>query len=776
MAIRILAALALLFPAVAAAVPTRITFEEFPDGTVVRNQYGQQGVFFHDAFLASRDSIAHSRDRVLYAANPGVEVFEVVPLVFDFASGQRSVKLFAGVEGGENAIATLTAFDASGTAVASDGPRAVPPGPLNTVMQVQAGGPVIRRVELRYENSGEIIDDLEFDGDPPPIVPKTPPRITILAPTPGQQVTDPAFKVRGRVVGPQISPQATIKVSVLRPPGSTVTSVSTYPIILSGTGNTRTFAQVVNLGVGPITVTASAENSGGHVGHKSVVVNYLPQAIRNRIASEGGIASLGGFVFGSLPLGPCTYAVYANAAVAADSTSTFVVRGAIKAKWLALKDQGGFPQLGCPTSDMRTVLTNTKAQDFAGGRIYSGPPGTAYVPPVFVAAIDALGGEAGTGVPKSDPTSDSRPAYKTWLFQQFAKPGLPLGSTLEIRDDPPTLWVERQAGDGTLFDGVIKASNPTLVSSFPCDKTNGPAAGPCCKAMTDPCRPTPPPDDPAIENAGVYCDNKMFDWQSLLAHVTLGALSPDYRPDPPEWVPTNFQYNVTSVWGAVYRAELAKGDNPFSHESNFEPCPTPLLEALVNETICPSDWDIYLKPLPEYRHLETKGIDSIKVEFERVHAQHFTVGWGEPATGDLLFASGRHIVDCGHPGYHTEIHPPFGIAEVRSVTYNGKPATEADIWVNAFFPGGTGAYDAIQFDVYPPPRPSPTATLGYSYPQGQGLRVTVAYSTDPMGPVHFKATAPRREVDVDSLGQMKWPSDGIPGGYEGKLLVFWNPQ
>lgn len=179
-----------------------------------------------------------------------------------------------------------------------------------------------------------------------------------------------------------------------------------------------------------------AENTAGKHGLASVVIDALPDAIRARLRQEGGTASLGGFVFGSLAAVNCSYAVYGTGAIASANGATSVVRGPVLRKWLAKQDQGRFPELGCSQGEERAVAGTARAQDFARGRIYSSPPGAFFVPPVFTAAIDALGGEAGVGLPNSDPTSDSRPAFVTWLFQRFARKGITLPSTLEIRGDP----------------------------------------------------------------------------------------------------------------------------------------------------------------------------------------------------------------------------------------------------------------------------------------------------------------------------------------------------
>src|SRR5215813_11404671 len=418
-----------------APAATILTFDDLPNSTIVTNQYGSKGVSFHSAVVI-RESTAHSGDRVLYSGNP-VDEFNPGPLIIDFASGQRYVKLYAGTPFSQ-ITGTLTAYDASGNVLVQDGPRDIVRGALTTSMQVTASSAIIRRVELLYPGTAfEIIDDLEFDGDAPPPVPDTAPAVTITAPSVcagcrSPQTSDANYVIEGNVTGRQLASQAQIKMHLIRPPGSTVTSTYTYPVTLNGTGARRTFTLPVRLGLGMTTITAEAENSGGLRGQASSSIMYLPQAIRDRRAQA---ADLGTLLFGggASPTAGCTYAAYTNGTVALVNGQTFVIRGGIHSKWLSLRDPlTGYPRLACPGGEDHQVVAavgsngqqfyDGRAQNFPGGRIYAHAAGSYLVPLAFAAAIDQLGGETVTGLPVSDPTSDSRPMFQTWLFQQFRRP------------------------------------------------------------------------------------------------------------------------------------------------------------------------------------------------------------------------------------------------------------------------------------------------------------------------------------------------------------------
>ena len=234
------------------------------------------------------------------------------------------------------------------------------------------------------------------------------------------------------------------------------------------------------------------------------------------------------------------------------------------------------------------------------------------------------------------------------------------------------------------------------------------------------------------------------------------------------------------IWGVLFDAHLAHGDNPFTHRNKFSPCPTPVLEALINETICPTDWDLKIRPLPGFGSMQPVHRDAVQVEFERVDFQHQLVAYGDPTVGDLIFAAGRFVVDCGHGGDHldsfkTEIHPPGVYTAVKMVTHNGKPATQADIWVNWFFSGGTAPTDAVDFDIFPPPRPSPQATLAASTPGDQNEAVKVTFkSQGPFGPMRVHVTATRGTPEITGFGEMKPRKETVPFGFDGRLFVFWS--
>ena len=110
------------------------------------------------------------------------------------------------------------------------------------------------------------------------------------------------------------------------------------------------------------------------------------------------------------------------------------------------------------------------------------------------------------------------------------------------------------------------------------------------------------------------------------------------------------------------------------------------------------------------------------------------------------------------------------------VTRSARPATQMDLWVNRFFIGGDAPSDAVEFDVWPPPRPTPQALLGVTKPVDQTAAITVTYREQaPYGPVRVRITGtPKKVPEVTNLGEMKPRTDDVAFGFDGRLDVYWN--
>ena len=284
---------------------TVLDFEDadIPTNTTIDAQYGLRGVLFEHASL-EQDPAAHSGMRVLRSIRTGTEYFgPPLPFVMTFTSAQARVKFFAGSQG-VSLNGTLTAFDSSGNVVATDGPRLVTQNTFTTAFQVTVPTPSITRVEFQLENTAfESIDDLEFEGEPPPTPPPAP-VVTITQPIDGINVDIPGdipkLDIAGTVTGEGLLSRVTVTVAFKRPPESATLPPLTLELDLTGTGTTRQFSLPDGMNgvpLGPITVTATAQNVGGLKGSATSTITNLPLAVRNRFITEGGAAVFGEFQY-----------------------------------------------------------------------------------------------------------------------------------------------------------------------------------------------------------------------------------------------------------------------------------------------------------------------------------------------------------------------------------------------------------------------------------------------------------------------------------------------
>jgi hypothetical protein len=761
---------------------TLLDFEDLAPGTEVTAQYGSRGVVFDNHVIVT-DPAAHSGAHVLMTINPAQEVFEPLTLGMTFTSSQARVKFFA-ASLNVALNGTLIAFDAANNVVAQDGPKLVAADVFTTMFEVIDLGavPHIARAELHLETGVYFsIDDLEFDGEAPPPPPPEP-VVEITSPLNGAELDVSSIDILGTVTGAGLLSIVKLTMEYGQPPESTAPPF-TSDLSLTGTGNTRQFSlpdfSIVPLG--PVTITVTATNSGGLTGTGSVTFNNLPVPIRDRFGAEGGAASFGTFGFG-LFMDGCKIAVYELGAISVDEAAvTRTIRGEIFTKWLSLRGPFEPDGIGCPLEEERDGPGGSRAQSFQKGRIYSHSTlGTFFVPAVFVNAIDIRGGEAMTGIPIMDPTSSSG-VMETWLFQRFMRPDRPNDepSTLEIRGTPPVLWMERQGGDLTYHDVKFSA---TLWESFLCD---GPL-GPC---TVDPPAPTP---EPISDAGGKFC---------LSTRYPLGAM---------EWSPILGHYISTPLFGLVRDSKLAGEDNPFSHEEILS------CDNIIPGTLgigCPSDWNVSVLPIGPQRGIAPYTsilAENTYVELEYEWREYYPAmlffddPYG-PEIGDLIFAAGRWIIDCGLHGinepYRSELHPVFMFAKMKMAHFEGHLATRADVWVNGWYPG-----DPIEFDIFPPPRPSPDAILVLSKPVDAeaGVDVNVEFNLtsapDSLGKfnlapsavnhVHVKFTASLRECEVEEGDPF---TDPVPPagylinrtgemfieggrGYRGKWFLFWSTQ
>jgi hypothetical protein len=213
---------------------------------------------------------------------------------------------------------------------------------------------------------------------------------------------------------------------------------------------------------------------------------------------------------------------------------------------------------------------------------------------------------------------------------------------------------------------------------------------------------------------------------------------------------------------------------------------------------CVSDYEFFVRPIgpqvntsPLPSLFGKSNTDEIKTEYEVFYAAVAHNFMGAPIKGELVHATGRWIIDCGHDTFKSELHPLFsyakmgthssevdvftGIVKPLSFLAPGQQATRADIWITGWYPGGEG--NAIEFDIFPPPRPSPDALLTIVKPPDSDAvqgDISPEFKFAPPGAashIHLTFKAPLREHVVTGAGEMKWE---YGRGYIGKWYAFWD--
>jgi hypothetical protein len=800
--------------ALATSSATIIDFEDVAAGTMLSTEYAARGVLFlNGGHVREELTGAHSGTHVLRSARPTTE-FDLEPLRVSFTSPQARVKFYVGQDwDGEQAI--VRAFDGAGNQVAQDGPRPVAPG-FTTPFEVHTSTATITSFTLDVvsETGGrKLLDDLEIDGQPPLPLPTTPPRVYLTAPVHLSQLDSRTVQVQGTTTGEQIV-SATVTITRNLPGGSNLPPTIEVPLTLTSTGPNRySFAREVELGTGEMRIYANVKNTAGLVGSSGALVVNLPQAIRDRMAAEGGTAVLGALRWGNSEMGDadCKYEVFNRAALASlRGGPVYMVKGTMFQLWISYKaGSSAYPRLGCPLGEETVVRTSDTgaaegwAQDFQGGRLYfSSATHGHVVSRRFAGYLDRLAEISGrsvdevVGLPIEDARSDADPFHgDTFELQRFRRKGVPVDTTLELRGNPVRLWVERQGGDGSafLYDQHIDVHTATQVQSYLCLTDGGLPSDTPDPNVPQPCTVhiDPPPTEVPYPFADSICDGKFG----------AGDVLDDYLHNSPnpEWAAIGDQYRQTPYMGIVTSVEDSDHDLPWTHEHMGEPCDwhedtikwalifgqleiaLPLItevvaKALAGEDFCPSDFNIHVRPLPGYVHIVSPDENlhprsNMEIEIERAFMDT-PPDWMKPVAGDLVFLAGRWIVDCGHDHpFHTEIHPPSVLARIRQLNISENPARrasiQANIWVNAFYSG-----QPVDLDVYPLPRPSPTAVLYAITPTGAGRNVTVSSEILENNRVHVHIEGPTHHGGVTDLGEMKWDDDGGPA-FVGQWELYW---
>jgi hypothetical protein len=237
----------------------------------------------------------------------------------------------------------------------------------------------------------------------------------------------------------------------------------------------------------------------------------------------------------------------------------------------------------------------------------------------------------------------------------------------------------------------------------------------------------------------------------------------DHRPAPRDW------------WVGGVRPEYSQnaGVYPDDHD-----CGT--LSAISN-ALC-DDWIVYVNPEPEYRFMlaatqrppvvklsptADNGLGNFNDEhmgnLENETEQWMIPGGFRPEPGDRIYMTGRWSVDCGHDEWHAELHPIESF--VTSHMARGRDGNFYVVDRVVVTPDWSG--ETFEFDVWPPARPTATATLNWKRENccfntggfGIGLHVSLIETVEPHdNPNHVhvmvRSTIPPGPLRTDELNDV----------------------
>jgi hypothetical protein len=149
--------------------------------------------------------------------------------------------------------------------------------------------------------------------------------------------------------------------------------------------------------------------------------------------------------------------------------------------------------------------------------------------------------------------------------------------------------------------------------------------------------------------------------------------------------------------------------------------------------------------------------------------------------GSLVVLNGRWIIDCGHPPVHSEIHPPNTIIDIEAspppqfMLTTDAAVTSAQVWFNQLYEG-----HPFQTQIWPPPRPSPTAQLSAYYYAIHGTGGSTHRNADgtttfvftpnfrvspnpPLGTLSATVALGQNQVVVTASGTGQVPSHEVKG-------------
>jgi hypothetical protein len=334
--------------------------------------------------------------------------------------------------------------------------------------------------------------------------------------------------------------------------------------------------------------------------------------------------------------------------------------------------------------------------------------------------------------------------------------------------------------------------------------------------------PQAQPESSKLSHSGAICD-----WQ-IKHPPSLSDNCIDF--DREEWTSVYGTHAFASAEGVVTNSFLSGGDysgdhndmpsghfvgvhtDPLTH-TDVDNCPD--LATASSGEHC-ADWEINLLPDANYRSMlaadESQLVDGLgnsdcKTNYASEYRHGNQVGdlkgalgiEGEqwyyplgfrPEPGDRAVARGAYIVDCGHPDWHTELHPASFLQSSFLQTNDYSPAAGAtwnrplrltDNWraitagnpavITKVILSPVHAEGIITAEIWPPPRPCANARLAIAreyetHPAWKGVTVLSEEMLPADNPNHMRITFQR------SPYVLQWGGDGDVQNPDSNLTYF----
>ncbi len=256
---------------------------------------------------------------------------------------------------------------------------------------------------------------------------------------------------------------------------------------------------------------------------------------------------------------------------------------------------------------------------------------------------------------------------------------------------------------------------------------------------------------------------------------------PDYGDHRVPWISSSVEGIVTNSFasGEDYAGTHRDWPGGYWLGTPEPPHPEGCGTFAAKNALC-NDWDIFLRPDPEYRFLLAHDRPGHDGNFDGEHQgnleneveQWLIPGGFRPQPGNRIFMTGRWIIDCGHDDWHAELHPIESFVSSHLQPRQAAPMQAvATVVVTGAWQGGQ-----LDLDIWPPIRLSATARLQKTQDSSdsnvtQGLTVhETLLPADNPNHLHLTITAPYETLRTDTSNDLYY---NTTRRFANKYRLWW---